>query len=81
MRIFAYLGFLIVWLLAPGLMAITMADTPVQAVVPDGTQPPQPPEEDLLNTGAETAITHRWIIDVIEWNERCPTDQHSFLVP
>jgi hypothetical protein len=49
MRIFAYLGFLIVWLLALAPMAITMADTPVQAVAPDGTQPPQPPEEDLLN--------------------------------
>ena len=49
MRIFAYLGFLIVWLLAPAPMAITMADSPVQAVAPEGTQPPQPPEEDLLN--------------------------------
>jgi hypothetical protein len=49
MRIFAYLGFLIVWLLALAPMAITMADTPVQTVAPDGTQPPQPPEEDLLN--------------------------------
>jgi hypothetical protein len=48
MRIFAHLGFLI-WLLAPAPMTITMADTPVQALAPDGTQPPQPLEEDLLN--------------------------------
>jgi len=52
MRIFGYLGFLIVWLLAPAPTAITVADTaPVQAGAPDGTQSlPRPtPEEDLLN--------------------------------
>ena len=49
MRILAYLGFLFVWLLAPAPMAITIADTPVQAGAPDGAQPLQLPEEDLLN--------------------------------
>jgi hypothetical protein len=51
MRIFGYLGFLIVWLLAPAPMAITVADTAsVQAVAPDGTQPHLAGEdEDLLN--------------------------------
>jgi len=51
MRIFGYLGFLIVWLLAPAPMAITLAGTAsVQAGASDGTQsPPQSEEEDLLN--------------------------------
>jgi len=52
MRTFGYLGFLIVWLLAPAPMAIAVAETAtIQAVTPDGTQSPsQPtPEEDLLN--------------------------------
>ena len=51
MRIFGYLGFLIVWLLAPAPMAITVADTAsVQAVAPDGTQSHLAGEdEDLLN--------------------------------
>jgi hypothetical protein len=49
MRIFGYLGisFLIVWLLtAP--MAVAETAT-IQAVTPDGTQPPPQPEQDLLN--------------------------------
>jgi hypothetical protein len=52
MRIFGYLGFLIVWLLAPAPMAITLADTAsVQAVAPHGTQSHlSEEEEDLLNT-------------------------------
>jgi hypothetical protein len=50
MRIFGYLGFLIAWLLAPAPMAITVADTVVQAVAPDGTQSHlAEEEEDLLN--------------------------------
>jgi hypothetical protein len=51
MRIFGYLGFLIVWLLAPAPMAIAVAETAsVQAVAPDGTQSePAGEEEDLLN--------------------------------
>jgi len=51
MRIFGYLGFLIVWLLAPAPMAIAVAETAsVQAVAPDGTQSePAREEEDLLN--------------------------------
>ena len=51
MRIFGYLGFLIVWLLAPAPMAITVADTAfVQAEASDGTQShPAGEEEDLLN--------------------------------
>jgi hypothetical protein len=51
MRIFGYLAFLIVWLLAPAPMAITVADTAsVQAVAPDGTQSHLAgEEEDLLN--------------------------------
>jgi hypothetical protein len=51
MRIFGYLGFLIVWLLAPAPMAITVADTAsVQAVAPDGTESHLAgEEEDLLN--------------------------------
>jgi hypothetical protein len=51
MRIFGYLGFLIVWLLAPAPMAIAVAETPsVQAVAPDGTQSLlTEEEEDLLN--------------------------------
>lgn len=50
MRIFGYLGFLIVWLLAPA-PTIAVADTaPVQAVAPSGTQShPAEEEEDLLN--------------------------------
>ena len=49
MRIFAYLGFLIIWLLAPAPMAV--GDTAIQAATPDATESPsQPtPEEDLLN--------------------------------
>jgi hypothetical protein len=39
MRIFGYLGFLMVWLLAPAPMAITVADTvSVQGAATDGTQ-------------------------------------------
>ena len=51
MRIFGYLGFLIVWLLAPAPMAITVADTAsVQAAAPGGTQSHlTEEEEDLLN--------------------------------
>ena len=50
MQIFGYLGFLIAWLLAPAPMAITVADTVVQAVAPDGTQSHlAEEEEDLLN--------------------------------
>ena len=50
MRIFGYLGFLIVWLLAPAPIAIAVADTAsVQAVEPDGTQSLAVEEEDLLN--------------------------------
>jgi hypothetical protein len=51
MRTFGYLGFLIVWLLAPAPMAITLADTAsVQAGASDETQsPPQTAAEDLLN--------------------------------
>jgi hypothetical protein len=51
MRIFAYLGFLIAWLLAPAPMAITVADAAsVQAVAPDETQSrPAEEEEDFLN--------------------------------
>ena len=51
MRIFGYLGFLIVWLLAPAPMAIAVAETAsVQAAAPDGTQSdPAGEEEDLLN--------------------------------
>jgi hypothetical protein len=50
MRIFGYLGFLIAWLLAPAPIAITVADTVVQAVAPDGTQSHlAEEEEDLLN--------------------------------
>jgi len=48
MRIFGYLGFLIVWLLAPAPMAITVADT--ASVALDGTQSHlSGEEEDLLN--------------------------------
>jgi hypothetical protein len=53
MRIFGYLsiGFVVIWLLAPAPMAITMAETAVQA--PDAAQSPSHPtpsvEEDLLN--------------------------------
>jgi hypothetical protein len=51
MRIFGYLGFLIVWLLAPAPMAIAVAEmASVQAVAPDETQSePAGEEEDLLN--------------------------------
>jgi hypothetical protein len=50
MRIFVYLGLLIVWLLAPAPMAIAVAETAVQAVAPDGTQSrPAEEEEDFLN--------------------------------
>jgi len=51
MRIFGYLGFVIVWILAPAPMAITVADTAsVQAGASDETQSPlQSDEEDLLN--------------------------------
>jgi hypothetical protein len=51
MRIFGYLGFLIVWLLAPAPMAITVADTAsVPAGASEETQSlPQPAEEDLLS--------------------------------
>ena len=48
MRSLGYIGFLIVWLLAPAPMAV--ADTAI--IQPDGTQSlsqPAPPEEDLLN--------------------------------
>ena len=47
MRSLGYIGFLIVWLLAPAPMAV--ADT--ATILTDGTQSPsQPaPEEDLLN--------------------------------
>jgi len=51
MRIFAYLGLLIVWLLAPAPMAVTVADTAVQ--VPGATQSPSQPtpeDDDLLST-------------------------------
>jgi hypothetical protein len=49
MRIVGYLGFLIVWLLAPAPIAITVADT-APVVVPDATQsPPQPTPGELLN--------------------------------
>jgi len=51
MRIFGYLGFLMVWLLAPAPMAIAVADTAaVKAVAPSGTQSHSAEEElDLLN--------------------------------
>jgi hypothetical protein len=51
MRIFGYLGFLIVWLLAPAPMEITVADTaPVQAAALSETQSHvADEEEDLLN--------------------------------
>jgi hypothetical protein len=51
MRVFGYLGFLIVWLLAPAPMAITVADTAsVYAGASDETKsPPQSEELDLLN--------------------------------
>jgi len=50
MRIFGYLGFLIVWLLAPAPMAITVADTASVQAAPDGTQSHLAgEEEDLLN--------------------------------
>jgi hypothetical protein len=51
MRIFGYLGFLIVWLLAPAPMSIAVAETAsVHAVAPDGTQSLlSEEEEDLLN--------------------------------
>jgi hypothetical protein len=51
MRIFGYLGFLMVWLLAPAPMAITVADTvSVQGAATDGTQShPAGEDEDLLN--------------------------------
>jgi hypothetical protein len=50
---FAYLGFLIIWLLAPAPMAITLAETVFQ--VPGATQSPSQPtpsveEDDLLST-------------------------------
>jgi hypothetical protein len=50
MRIFGYLSFLIVWLLAPAPMAITVADTASVQAVADGTQSHLAgEEEDLLN--------------------------------
>jgi len=51
MRIFGYVGFLIVWLLPPAAMAITVADTAsVQTGATDEVKsPPQSEEVDLLN--------------------------------